>query len=63
MLFRLDSPTAREKMNMLNDEFGEQFISRKGDVNWPTRSCNQTIRMDHLKQSHGQHLHEVIFKI
>ncbi|QQP38530.1 Putative DD41D transposase [Caligus rogercresseyi] len=27
--------TARETMNMLKDEFGEQLISRNGPVSWP----------------------------
>ncbi|QQP36291.1 Transposable element Tc3 transposase [Caligus rogercresseyi] len=34
--------TARETMNMLKDEFGEQLISRNGPVSWPPRSCNLT---------------------
>lgn len=103
--------TARETMDILLNEFGEQFISRFGPVDWPPRSCdltpldyflwgyvkslvyadkpasiqalednitrvigeipadmlekvtqNWTSRMDHLKRSRGQHLHEIIFK-
>ena len=103
--------TARETMDLLKDEFGEQLISRFGPVSWPPRSCditpldyflwgyvkslvyqdkpasigalednisrvigeipldmlekvvqNWTFRVDHLKRSRGQHLHEVIFK-
>ncbi|QQP51277.1 Transposable element Tc3 transposase, partial [Caligus rogercresseyi] len=34
--------TARETMNMLKDEFGEQLISRNGPVSWPPRSCDLT---------------------
>ncbi|KAK9873071.1 hypothetical protein WA026_020802 [Henosepilachna vigintioctopunctata] len=34
--------TARETMDMLKDEFGEQLISRNGPVNWPPRSCDLT---------------------
>ena len=29
-------------MDLLRDEFGEQFISRSGSVNWPPRSCDLT---------------------
>lgn len=34
--------TSRESMDILRNEFGEQFISRNGPVNWPPRSCDLT---------------------
>ena len=32
--------TARETMDLLRSRFGEQFISRLGPVDWPSRSCD-----------------------
>ena len=34
--------TARVTMDLLRREFGEDFISRLGPVNWPPRSCDLT---------------------
>lgn len=34
--------TTRVTMDLLRGEFGEQFISRLGPVNWPPRSCDLT---------------------
>ncbi|CAH1972213.1 unnamed protein product [Acanthoscelides obtectus] len=34
--------TAHETIALLRGEFGEQFISRLGPVNWPPRSCDLT---------------------
>ena len=45
MLFQQDGATchtARATMTKLRADFGEQFISRSGPVNWPPRSCDLT---------------------
>ena len=34
--------TARETIDLLNEHFNEQVISRNGPVNWPPRSCDLT---------------------
>ena len=34
--------TARVTIGLLRCEFGEDFISRLGTVNWPPRSCDLT---------------------
>ncbi|GFW85976.1 hypothetical protein TNCV_1967841 [Trichonephila clavipes] len=34
--------TARTKINLLKDTFGDRLISRFGPVNWPPRSCDLT---------------------
>ncbi|GFX22889.1 uncharacterized protein TNCV_2606311 [Trichonephila clavipes] len=34
--------TARVKINLLKDTFGDRLISRFGHVNWPPRSCDLT---------------------
>ncbi|GFT88511.1 DUF4817 domain-containing protein [Trichonephila clavipes] len=34
--------TARAKIDLLKDTFGDRLISRFGPVNWPPRSCDLT---------------------
>ncbi|GFU46076.1 hypothetical protein TNCV_2309171 [Trichonephila clavipes] len=34
--------TARARIDLLKDTFGDRLISRFGPVNWPTRSCDLT---------------------
>ncbi|GFU87319.1 putative transposable element [Trichonephila clavipes] len=39
---RRNMSTARTKIDILKDTFGDRLISRFGPVNWPPRSCNLT---------------------
>ncbi|GFW20855.1 putative DD41D transposase [Trichonephila clavipes] len=40
-------PTARAKIDLLKETFGDRLISRFGPVNWPPRSCDLT-RLDYF---------------